>query len=141
MVLGDAVITLKDAFPLIGVVIGGVLTITGGFFSNLYLERNRIAEDRRNLAQEFSGENSALRKIIEVRKYREGLQQAISHMQSTGQAHHLSIHVRRRYFNVYEKNVSRIGMLEGPLPSMIAIFTLKGIQFWRILRISETSHS
>jgi hypothetical protein len=115
-------VTLKEVLPLISVVIGVVIGGVSTFFNNFYLERKRIIAERRNLAQAFSGEVAALLRIVEMRRYVEWVQQAIKYMRFTGQPYHLSIQVRQPYFNVYEQNASRIGILEGPLPSMIATF-------------------
>ena len=38
----------------------------------------------------------------------------------------MSLPITREYFNVYNQNVSRIGILDDPLPRLIAVFYTQG---------------
>jgi hypothetical protein len=115
-------LTFKDALPLIGVLLGGLLTWLGGFLSQLWNERRRQKSEARNLALAFAGEIIALREIAERRGYVAGIQSYIERIRSTGQPDYIHTIVGREYFNVYKENVSRIGLLEPPLPRLIATF-------------------
>jgi hypothetical protein len=119
MQCGDAS-QVKDYLPLVGVVLGGILSIAGGYVRTLLVENRRARRESRNLAYAFKGELTALRKIVEERKYLEGLKKAVDSRRSGGQPFHLIVNVRREYFNVYAKNVD--GTLNTPLPEWIATF-------------------
>jgi hypothetical protein len=118
----DTAITLKDYMPLIGVVVGGVLAIVGGFASNLFVEWRRSVAESKKLALAFKGELSALSLIAIKRGYVENIKAIIESMEETNQPLFVQIHVRREYFNVFNSNVSKIGALKNPLPEMIARF-------------------
>ena len=113
---------IKDYLPLLGVLLGAVLSIAGGYVSTLFVENRREKRESRNLAFAFKGELLALKKIVEERKYIEGLRHAIEVVRTTKQSYQIVIHVRREYFNVYAKNVDKIGTLNSPLPEWIATF-------------------
>jgi hypothetical protein len=116
-------VALKDALPLIGVLLGGILSIAGGLLSNLFIECRRAKSARRNLALAFAGEISAIVEIVNTRQYIPNLRNAITYMEETGEIYPLHISVNRDYFNVY---VSNIGILGGRLPRMIATFYTQG---------------
>lgn len=119
-------VALKDALPLIGVLLGGILSIAGGLLSNLFIECRRAKSARRNLALAFAGEISAIVEIVNTRQYIPNLRNAITYMEETGEIYPLHISVNRDYFNVYVSNVSNIGILGGRLPRMIATFYTQG---------------
>jgi len=118
----EAANNLKDYLPLIGVVIGGSLAVIGGFASSILVEWYRNASDSKKLAFAFKGELQALSSITKKRGYIEYLKLLISQMEATGQPVCMQLHSRREYFNVFNANVSNIGVLKNPLPEMIAIF-------------------
>lgn len=113
---------MRDYLPLFGVLLGGLLTIAGGYISTVLIENRRQKREARNLALAFRGELSALRKIVAERQYIEGLKGAIDFIRKNNQPYHLIINVRREYFNVFSKNVDKIGALSPPLPEWIATF-------------------
>ena len=116
------VILVKDYLPLIGVLLGAVLSLAGGYVSTLLVENRREKRESRNLALAFKGELVALRKIVEERKYIEALKAAIDFIQKHNQPYHITVKVRHQYFNVYKNNVNKIGTLNSPLPEWIATF-------------------
>jgi len=118
-------ITFKDYFPLIGVVLGGVLAVSGGYFSNHILERNRRKSESKNLAFAFKGELKALSAIANKRGYVKHISNMIKRMQDNGKPLFVLINVRREYFNVYKSNVNNIGMLPAPLPELIARYYIQ----------------
>ena len=115
-------LTVKDYLPLIGVVLGGVLAMVGGFFSNLWLEYRRERKMRETLALAFQGEIEALLEIIAKRGYMEGLRKAKAQTEQTGAIHGYHFRARRKYFSVYEANVGQIGLLRPPLSRLVARF-------------------
>lgn len=120
------VITLKDWLPLIGVGLGAVLGFLTSLASNIYFERKRVSEEKKNLALAFGGEISAILHIVEIRKYIETLKMYVAHMEAHNEPVEVSIPVKRNYFNVYESNVGKIGWLGGCLPKKVATFYTLG---------------
>ncbi|MGD9520038.1 MAG: hypothetical protein AB7W28_11060 [Armatimonadota bacterium] len=118
----DDVLTVKDYLPLIGVVVGGVLAIAGGFASNVWLEYSRERKRRYALALAFQGEVRALLEIIEKRKYLEGLRAAKAQTETTSKTQSYHFRARRKYFSVFEANVGQIGILKPPLSELVARF-------------------
>jgi len=115
-------VTLKDALPLIGVVIGAVIGGLGSFFGSYCLENSKFKREKRNLALAFAGEIAAVRRIVEVRHYVQRIEDALQYVRQTRQPFTYRAPITREYFNVYEQNVSRIGILDDPLPRRIATF-------------------
>ena len=113
---------MKDYLPLIGVLIGGSLSIIGGFVSSYLLECRKQATESKRIALAFRGEIQALLKIAVSRKYVQGIEQIIEAMERSGQELFVHIHVRRDYFGVYKSNVSNIGLLKNRLPELVARF-------------------
>ena len=112
-----------DAFwSLLAVVIGGVLTISGGFVSNVLLERQRLNRESRSLALAFKGEIAALLNHIEMRGYSARFQQVIEQIETTRQPFFMPFNIRHSYDRVYANNLENIGQLKGPLPEMIPVF-------------------
>jgi hypothetical protein len=116
------VVTFRDALPLVGVVIGAVIGGVGSFLANYCLEKSKLRMERRNLALAFAGEIAALRRIVELRRYADGIQQTLQTVIQTREPFYLSMPISREYFNVYNQNVNRIGILEDPLPRLIATY-------------------
>ena len=106
---------------LIGVVIGGVIALASAWG----LERQRQVREARNLAMAFRGEIIALREIVKRRGYLKNLTETIEAIKRTSQPRILHIPVRRQYFNVFDKNVDKIGMLNAPLPELLATFYIQ----------------
>jgi hypothetical protein len=115
-------LTIKDYFPLVSVVIGGILAIAGGFVSNIWLESRRERKLRRTLARAFQGEIEALLDIIDKRGYIQGLRNARAKTEETGTTHAYHFRARKKYFSVFEANVGQIGLLPPPLSQLIARF-------------------
>jgi hypothetical protein len=118
----NTAIALKDYLPLIGVVVGGVLALVGGFASNLFIETRRNADESKKLAFAFKGELLALSYIVKKRGYVVSLKLMIETMEKTNQPLIVHIKVSREYFNVFNANVNKIGSLKNPLPELIARF-------------------
>jgi hypothetical protein len=110
---------------LIGVIIGGIIGVTGSVVGPLCLEFVRHRAERKNLTCALVGEISALITIVERRRYIPGLRSLIEVARTnpnldTSYFYHFS--VRRNPFPVYDANVSRIGLLESSLAMNIARF-------------------
>jgi hypothetical protein len=90
---------------LTAVIVGGALAISGGFFSNLWLEWRHNRQLRKNLALAFQGEITAIQEMVRKRGYIEGLKNAIRGIESSGKPIPFSFRARRRYFSVYEAHV------------------------------------
>jgi hypothetical protein len=119
-------VTLKDALPLIGVVIGAVIGGVGSFCGSYCLENSKFKREKRNVALAFAGEIAALRRIVELRHYVQGIENTLQHIRQTREPFYLFLPITREYFNVYNQNVSRIGVLDDPLPRLIAVFYTQG---------------
>jgi len=107
---------------LVAVVIGGSLAILGGIAGNyifLYLQRKL---DRENLKGGFLGEITALNSIVKKRKYIEHLEGILDMMEKDQVPRPFTFEVTHNYFRVYENNVDKLGLLNQPLPELIAQF-------------------
>jgi hypothetical protein len=118
----ETTMTLNNFLPLIGVVVGGVIAIIGGFASNLFVELRRNAAESKKLAYAFRGELCALASIVKKRAYIEHIKSMITEMEQTKKPLLIQIPIHREYFNVFNNNVSKIGSLKNPLPELIARF-------------------
>jgi len=115
-------LAVKDYLPLIGVILGGILAILGGFLSNFWLECYRDRRLRKNLALAFQGEITAIQEMVRKREYIEGLKKTIREIENSGLPFRFSFRARRKYFSVYEAHVGSIGILSPPLPNLVARF-------------------
>jgi hypothetical protein len=111
--------------PLIQTLIGGGLSLLGGLLSPIIVDGFRTKREATNLAFAFAGEITALLRIVEARHYIEDMQRCIAHMQKTNEPVYFSATIRQDYFRAYQQNVSRIGLLEPPLPKHIALFYMQ----------------
>jgi hypothetical protein len=118
----ESAITTKDYLPLIGVVIGGALAVSGGFLSTWCLERRRHSLESRTLAYAFRGELLALISIVETRDYAGNIRGVIAEMERSNQPILFRVSVRRENSNVFKGNVNKIGVLKNPLPELVARF-------------------
>lgn len=107
---------------LIAVIVGGFLAISGGFFSNLFLEWRHDCRLRKNLALAFQGEITAILEMVRKRGYIEGLKNALRDIENAGQPVGFYFRARRKYFSVYDAHVGAIGMLSPPLSNLVARF-------------------
>jgi len=115
-------LTVKDYLPLMAVIVGGILAIAGGFFSNLWFEWRRDRRLRKNLALAFQGEITAIQEMVRKREYIEGLKNTIRKIENSGQPIPFSFRAQRKYFSVYEAHVGSIGLLSPPLSNLVARF-------------------
>lgn len=109
---------LKDYIPLFQTLVGGLLTFAGGLLGNILIQQRQRRAEKHSLASAFYGEIKALIGIVEKRKYIEGIKDAIDDLQ-LGKKVVYQMKVTRKYFNVYEKNLDKIGILPNPLPEKI----------------------
>jgi hypothetical protein len=114
-------ITMKDYIPLLQTLAGGFLTFSGGWLGTVITQRRQRKIESKSLASAFHGEIKALINIIERRRYIQGIQEAITACKSN-QKIVLRVRVTRKYFNVYEKNLDKIGILPNPIPEKIVDF-------------------
>jgi hypothetical protein len=120
--VGNDVLMLRDYLPLIGVVVGGLLFIFGGFTNNTWLVYIRERKLRRTLALAFRGEVQALLEIFEKRGYIEGLRAAKAQIEATGKFQAYHFNTKKKYFSVFEANIGQIGVLRPPLSELVARF-------------------
>jgi len=97
---------------LSAVVVGGLLTT----FCQLILNWHKNKQAARQVALAFKGEIESLLLITEKRKYIELLEEAIN----LGQPFYFRITFS--YFNIYDRNADKIGLLKGDLPQKISTF-------------------
>lgn len=110
----------EEYLPLVGVVIGGVLAIIGGFLSNVIPEVYRNRRESRQLALALRGELEALSHIAKRRQYVESLKNMIAIMEKKREPLFVNIQVRHDYFKIYNNNADKIGVLREPLPEYVA---------------------
>lgn len=105
---------------IICVMVGGILAIAGGIIGNYMFLISQKNFERDSLKGAFAGEISALISIVKKRKYIENLDQLIKTMKKHQVKLPFYFQVTYNYFNVYEKNVDKIGLLKSPLPELIS---------------------
>jgi hypothetical protein len=108
--------------PLFQTLLGGLLAFLGGFVGNFLLQRSQRQKERESLSSAFCGEIAALLAIIERRQYLKFIKSELESVKQTGKVDSLQISVSRNYFQVYEHNIERIGLLPAPLPEKIVRF-------------------
>jgi hypothetical protein len=111
-------LVLKDYIPLLQTLMGGLLTFLGGLLGSVIIQQRQRKAERNSLASAFYGEIQALIGIVERRRYIQGIQQSIEDLRLNRKIS-FRIRVTRKYFNVYEKNLDKIGILPNPLPEKI----------------------
>ncbi|MBD2079102.1 hypothetical protein [Leptolyngbya sp. FACHB-17] len=111
-------LVLKDYIPLFQTVTGGLLTFIGGLLGNILIQQRQRRAEINSLASAFYGEIQALMGIVEKRQYIQGIKDAINDLRA-GRKIFYQMRVTRKYFNVYEKNLDKIGILPNPLPEKI----------------------
>ncbi len=108
--------------PLISTLVGGLLTFLGGLTGSYLVQKFQRDADRKNLASAFYGEISALLEITEKRQYIQGVEANLQEIKTTGRTNLMSFAVTLKYFNVYDQNVGKLGVLLAPLPEKIVSF-------------------
>lgn len=93
--------------PFALVMLGGVLTTLGGFAAQWYSARR----ERKSIARAFAGEIGAIAHIVERRGYIPEIKERIKNAKETGQPQTLRIFIRRNYFQVFESNNVKLGLL------------------------------
>ncbi|MDQ1610321.1 MAG: hypothetical protein QOG00_252 [Pyrinomonadaceae bacterium] len=102
--------------------IGGGLALIGSLSGTYFSLRYQRRLERINLKSAFYGEVKALLTIVEMRGYDPNLAALLDRVKSTGDDEVLAFNATRKYFQVYEQNVSKIGLLPAPLPEKLALF-------------------
>lgn len=120
MATGETTSAASTIATILPIVVGGLLTFFGGWVGGYVSDSRKNKREERNLARAFRGEIAAIRNIAVRRKYAEGLADVIQEIETSQRAWQFSVHVRQKYFNVYEKNVDKIGSLASPIPELIA---------------------
>ena len=108
--------------PLLQTLLGGLLAFSGGFLASFLLQRTQREKERESLGSAFYGEIAALLDIIARRQYLEFIKRELESVKQTGQVDSIQVRVSRNYFQVYEHNVERLGLLPAPLPEKIVRF-------------------
>ena len=112
----EAATTLKDFFPLIGVIIGGALVVVG----NEFREWKKGKRESRRLAYAFKAELNALKETGDKRRYIEKLTAITENGRRPNDGSNvLTIREGREFFPIYSNNLSKIGSLKNPLPEKI----------------------
>lgn len=104
--------------PFALVMVGGVLTTLGGFAAQWYSGRR----ERKSIARAFAGEIGAIAHIVDRRGYIAAIETRIKRAQETGQAQTFRIFIRRNYFQVFESNNAKLGLLPSGLAQDVVMF-------------------
>jgi transcriptional regulator with PAS, ATPase and Fis domain len=116
---------IKDFIPLFQVLLGGLLTFLGGIAGNILIQRSQRQSEKRNIASAFAGEIGALLSIVEKRDYTKGIKDIIESIKQTQEKKKFYFKARKNYFNIFEKNAEKIGLLDVPLPEKITTFYIQ----------------
>jgi len=105
---------------LLSALLGGALAIAGGIGAQWALDAQRRHAERRGLAGAFAGELAALFSAMEQRRWRDRMDDLIAETERTGKVPRVVFSVRHHYFRVFDANAGRLGVLDPPLPEMLA---------------------
>lgn len=125
MATPEAPCTITQYLPLLGVVVGGLLTFAGGYVGTVRTEQRRQSREAKTLARAFRGELMAIRQIVVHRRYLEDIAETIEYIKTTNKPWTYNVRVKREYFGVFEKNVDKISTLALPLPELIVSFYIR----------------
>jgi len=111
---------------LLPIIVGGAIGIAGSIIAPTWLEYSRRKHEQESLTGAFVGEISAVLEICKRRQYIESIRALITEAKAQQAEPNKSVwfhfSVRRNPFPVYDANVSRLGLLNDPLPRQIARF-------------------
>jgi hypothetical protein len=108
--------------PLLQTLVGGFLTLLGGWVGSALLHRRQKSSEAESLKSAFYGEISALIRIGEIRQYRAGIAALIEQVKQSGKMEPIIFSINLKFFSVYESNVGKIGLLPGPIAEKIVLF-------------------
>ena len=97
--------------PLVSVVIGGLIAIISSFAATWWTDRFKQATERQQLAGAICGELKGILSLVEHRKIASILRKSCEDSLEARKLKYLSFSIRQNYFEVFEKNVQRIGCL------------------------------
>ena len=101
--------------------LGSAMSVLGSIVIHSYQREN----ERKDLASAFYGEIGALLEIVSRRHYIEHLENTLNHVRQTNTKAFYSIKPTKEYFNVFNKNIDKIGTLPAPLPEkIVSTYTL-----------------
>lgn len=106
--------------PLVGVVIGGVITIVANLVGTWWTDRLKRSTERQQLAGAISGELKGILSLLEHLKIAEILRKNCKASLETQKLHYASFSIRENYFAVFEKNVERIGSLPASVAADVS---------------------
>ena len=105
---------------LLSALLGGALAIAGAIGAQWALDAHRRRAERRGLAGAFAGELAALFSAMQQRRWRDRIDDLIAETERTGKVPGVVFSVRHHYFRVFDANAGRLGVLDPPLPEMLA---------------------
>jgi hypothetical protein len=108
---------IKTLLPVISAFIGGLIGITGAYIAFLYQRRS----ERKSITAAFAAEISAILEIVKKRDYVGVIKRDIENIKS-GSRISIAIPVNQTYFNVYFRNVDKIGLLKASLSPKVVMF-------------------
>lgn len=102
-----------------GAFIGGIST----FLPSYFLETRKHRLEQQAITTALTSEISALLKIIDHRKYLDGLIEAVDHLKANpGDRYILTVKVPEHYSRVYQSHIDRIGLVKPALAADIIEF-------------------
>jgi hypothetical protein len=120
MITLAAVIDNNWWIPVVSVVIGGLLTIFSNFAATWWTDRFKRATERQQLAGAICGELKGILSLVEHRKIAFILRKSCEVSLETRKLSYLAFSIRQNYFEVFEKNVHRIGCLPPSVAADVA---------------------
>jgi hypothetical protein len=113
---------------LIGAGIGALAGLLGSAISvlgSIAIQSYQRENERKDLASAFYGEIGALLEIVSRRRYIEHLDNTVNLVRQTNTKAFYSIKPTKEYFNVFNRNIDKIGTLPAPLPEkIVSAYTL-----------------
>lgn len=105
---------------LLSALLGGALAIAGGIGAQWALAAQARRSERRHLAGAFAGELAALLSIMRTRDWRGRIESLIAEIEASGRVPRIVFSLRNHYFRVFDANAARLGVLDRPLPELLA---------------------
>ncbi|AKX44929.1 hypothetical protein AKN87_07365 [Thiopseudomonas alkaliphila] len=113
----------NEWLPVLAAIGGAFTGSIATFFPSYFLSRQKYQREQKAIATALTSEISALLKIIEHRKYLDGLIEAVKHLKEDPNIKYtLTVQVPEHYSRVYQSHVDRIGLIEPALAANIIEF-------------------
>jgi len=124
---------------IVPVLVGGLLAIAGGGMAQFLSHELSVRHESRSLAKAFRGEIGAILHIIDKRAYLQHMESMADQLEAVNATAPFALRVTHNYFEVYESNCSKIGLLRGDAPMHLARFYILAKSLLEDVSVTEQS--